>query len=296
MFNSRSYITIQDLDIRYAAIHGIFVDGYDGNVSDLTIQRNNLSYIGGCYQSGTTREGDGINLYDRTSNVIIQYNTLDNVYDGAIVLEGAQDNCFHVGISVHHNIVTNSEYGAEIYHTGTNSGLTNIFVYNNTFYNNGGGWSHAQRPDPRGTGLMMWNSTNGGLSNCFFRNNIVHTSANQHIDVYDPTNDLAGWTIDYNDWYPDGAVAFLRYTTATNSAGWETATSQDAHSIVADPKLVSTSDFHLQSTSPAINAGVNVGLTQDFDGNPISGLPDIGAFEFMQKPATPQHLRFVQYQ
>jgi len=40
------------------------------------------------------------------------------------------------------------------------------------------------------------------------------------------------------------------------------------------------SDYRLTASSPAINAGVDVGLTTDFLGNPIKGLPDIGAYEF----------------
>jgi hypothetical protein len=39
-------------------------------------------------------------------------------------------------------------------------------------------------------------------------------------------------------------------------------------------------DFALQSTSPAINKGANVGLSTDYTGNPISGIPDIGAYEY----------------
>jgi hypothetical protein len=36
----------------------------------------------------------------------------------------------------------------------------------------------------------------------------------------------------------------------------------------------------LQAGSPAIDAGVDVGLTKDFEGNPIVGTPDIGAYEY----------------
>ena len=35
----------------------------------------------------------------------------------------------------------------------------------------------------------------------------------------------------------------------------------------------------MQSLSPAINNGTNIGLTSDFLGNPIISLPDIGAYE-----------------
>ena len=47
-----------------------------------------------------------------------------------------------------------------------------------------------------------------------------------------------------------------------------------------DPLFVSAEDYRLQSTSPCINTGVSVSLTADFDGNPIYGLPDIGAYEY----------------
>jgi hypothetical protein len=63
-----------------------------------------------------------------------------------------------------------------------------------------------------------------------------------------------------------------------------------AHSRVALPLFVDpvTGDLHLRSTSPAIDAGVFVGLTSDFDGLsvPVDGngdgvaAPDIGAFEY----------------
>ncbi len=42
------------------------------------------------------------------------------------------------------------------------------------------------------------------------------------------------------------------------------------------------SDYHLQSSSPATNAGTNVGLTSDYEGDavPIGLAPDIGAYEY----------------
>jgi hypothetical protein len=40
-----------------------------------------------------------------------------------------------------------------------------------------------------------------------------------------------------------------------------------------------SSDWKLSASSPVINKGANVGLTSDFSGNPLVGLPDMGAFE-----------------
>jgi hypothetical protein len=51
-----------------------------------------------------------------------------------------------------------------------------------------------------------------------------------------------------------------------------------------DPKFVDLAnyDFHLLPSSPAINAGLNLGYPLDFDLNPVpsNNIPDLGAFEY----------------
>ncbi len=49
----------------------------------------------------------------------------------------------------------------------------------------------------------------------------------------------------------------------------------------ANPLLVDIpgGDYSLQAGSPAINGGVNLGLTEDFLGNPVDATPDRGAFQ-----------------
>jgi hypothetical protein len=66
----------------------------------------------------------------------------------------------------------------------------------------------------------------------------------------------------------------------TNAAG--------INDIIADPLFANKSnkDFRIQSTNTAINKGVNVGLTTDFLGNLIAGLPDMGAYEYNSSNTT----------
>jgi hypothetical protein len=75
-------------------------------------------------------------------------------------------------------------------------------------------------------------------------------------------------------------------TVYTTESTWEAASSETG-SVWSNPLFVSTvtPDFSLQAGSPAINAGVDVGLTTDYVGNAIVGLPDIGAYEDQSSPA-----------
>ena len=52
------------------------------------------------------------------------------------------------------------------------------------------------------------------------------------------------------------------------------------NSITSNPLFVSVAqkDFHLLSSSPAIGAGIDVGLSADFEGNTYSNPPNIGCY------------------
>ncbi len=66
----------------------------------------------------------------------------------------------------------------------------------------------------------------------------------------------------------EDAVAWL-IANGTTSDGGVTYTATFADSL----------NLHLQAGSPAVNKGVNVGLTTDFEGTEIKGSPEIGAYE-----------------
>ena len=71
-------------------------------------------------------------------------------------------------------------------------------------------------------------------------------------------------TEDYNNAYG--------YATASGLTG--------TNSITTNPLFTSSSDYTLTYLSSAIDAGTDVGFTQDFLGNSIYGTPDIGAYEY----------------
>jgi hypothetical protein len=77
-----------------------------------------------------------------------------------------------------------------------------------------------------------------------------------------------------------GFIGWGHGVTKATYALFDTAYGSATSSLTSDPLFVNpTTDFHLQPSSPAINAGVDVGLTGDYEGKPIRGVPDIGAYE-----------------
>jgi hypothetical protein len=112
-------------------------------------------------------------------------------------------------------------------------------------------------------------------------NNVFHTavdtpggSTRAYISV-GQADDINGFTIDNNSYYPDRANAFIISSTGYNFATWKAATGKCAHSVASDPLFVNAPgrDFHLQSGSSCIGAGMVVaGVAQQ------GAKPNIGAY------------------
>jgi hypothetical protein len=140
-------------------------------------------------------------------------------------------------------------------------------IYNSVFYNNG---------DTSGTvndGLVL--ASTGVWT---VKNNIIYNNYTLEVDYRSGTI-----TSEYNLIYHSaGGTPYKWAATGYNWANYLTNSSQDAHSLNSDPLFVSATDFRLQAGSPAINAGVSVGLTSDYGGGtvPKGSAPDIGAYEF----------------
>lgn len=120
---------------------------------------------------------------------------------------------------------------------------------------------------------------------CVIKNNIVVTDGGVPC-IWAEADSSTGLVADYNLYYlTSGASPFYAKIGATTYEGangftnWQSA-GYDVHGIAgSSPLFISSTDYHLKSGSPAINAGVDVGLTIDYDGKPIAGKPDIGAYE-----------------
>jgi hypothetical protein len=254
-----------------------------------TVQ-NNESYNN---LSGDANDGGDFDIDFYNNNNIVQYNYGHDSVGYCVSVFGSASSVDNNSI-IRYNVCSNNDQWAanaaqgEIFLNTWNGGALNgVQIYNNTIYFN---------PAAPTSVLNTMGGTYTGSSPVFFENNIIYSAVPGMIAT------TSAFKLDYNIyWTTAGASPQWTWngTTYTSLADYQAASSQDAHSIVADPMLntptshstgMPTSAFTLETGSPAIGAGTNVcsGISQctmgsqDFFGNPLPANDagyNIGAYQ-----------------
>lgn len=161
-----------------------------------------------------------------------------------------------------------SNYPIWIEGYGSNSNITvdNFNIYNNSIQG-------VNNSNKALTGIQ-WDVA-GKFSNIFVQNNIITNCRNAAITFHSNLSGatLTNVTVNNN----------LYYNNATNAAAYNMTVSNkvENNNIVGNPLFVSSTDYHLQASSPAVNKGINVGLPY------YGSAPDIGAYESKYLDTTP---------
>jgi len=277
--SGKSYIQFRNLDVRYAGNPGIFID----RANNIIVEYCDISWIGGWWAYSNVRQGNGIQMWlegSSTHNITVRYNKVDQCYDAGISPQGTNA---HVATNIlmYYNIVTNCHYSYETWLSATHT-QNNVHFLNNTCLNSGYSWSANQRPDlDNDSHVMIWTSS-GTATNCTIKNNIFFRSRERGmlIGFVSPLP----FILDNNLFFDIDTIAENNLTSAYHLtlSAWQTASTRDASSLYSNPLFRSPIDYHLQAGSPAIDAGTDVGLSEDYDGNvvPFNSIPDIGAYEY----------------
>jgi hypothetical protein len=204
-----------------------------------------------------------------------------------------------------------------------------IEAYNNVIVNTGTG------PSPQGGdsgdysciyfAYITNNGSNGGGTAEIYNNTLVNCGS--YVGPYNAwgafviAGAYTGLVVDIrntiaslasNEAYISSNGASSTYVTGTNNiwyGGQGSAPSYTSNNLTSNPQLVSATNFHLQSTSPAIGAGLAItsantyngyapwqgGSATDHDGLIRPSPPSIGAYEYAgvaggQPPAAPTNL------
>jgi uncharacterized repeat protein (TIGR02059 family) len=219
---------------------------------------------------------EGISCEGNQSDIIIRNNNFTNFSFPVLLTQNGTRTIQN--IYIYYNIFKtvaakgSSGYaGVGIYNTSTTAITDGIYILNNVFYN-------GTTPSSA-SGVEIW--IDGTCRNVFVQNNIFQGLTN--ASVWFRSGTISNVTIQNNIAYGNGnsnnpmtTVTPANYTYAT--------------AIKSNPLFVSSSDFHLQSTSPAINAGIFITtptILTDYDGVTISNPPEIGAYEYDSEITSP---------
>src|ERR1035437_2124254 len=268
---------------------GIDISGWYGATKgayaySVWIHNNTLGPTAIC----TTGLIKAIYLEIHSESVIIERNYIKNVGIGVYITLYPSDLgtvCSVTDINIRYNIFNNIGVGDAVgsggwgisfnYDSGNMPNKVNNFnVYNNVIIGHIGASSTywgIQVPDV------------GTVTNVSIRNNIVENFNDSPVHGAGGSQISVDYlSIEKNIFYNNGNSNAPHYSSLipTNN------TTQN--NLTSDPLFVSSSDFHLQSGSPAIGKGLAItGLTTDYAGNAVKNPPCIGAYENGSAAATP---------
>jgi hypothetical protein len=265
-----SYINL--LNASYVVIQGFVITrGYKEGIHSndaahhITLRGNRFEYIAN--RITATRLGlDGMYTNVNCHDFLIDGNTFhdigrtnDSQLDHGLYLHGAN-------FTITNNIFYNIQHGWAIQAA---DGLTNVLIANNTF----------AFPGPnKSSHIMLWRRQSG----ITIRNNIFYNSVPAAIASYAISrwaSLVSNCSIDHNVVY--GAHDVLPHLNGCTLNG---------NRLGSAPHFVGSSsppyDFHLQPTSSAIQAGIQIpGVGMDFDGirRPHGSTSDAGAYQYSRE-------------
>lgn len=245
-----------------------------GKINGAIIENNTL-YGPVYFNPSLTSSGCHGIFYSQNQNGILRNNTIYGAGYG-FVIKGTGDTWSSGGVS-YNKVINSSSSGTAI----RIKGAIAVPVYNNTIYSD----STLTNPLIYVTNYDFGSGSGGAI----VKNNILACVNCMGISV--DADSEPNFISDYNLFYRSTGtnIGTVNTTTYTNFSDWQTA-GYDLHGINADPMFMDfdSDDFRLQRVSSAINAGVDLGLTNDIVNTsiPQGGGPDMGAYEYIPLTVT----------
>ena len=222
----------------------------------------------------SVNEAHAVSFERQTSGGVYIYNNLMKNCHSAITLSNPADGVTE-DIYIYYNIIYNigvtaskTEDGGIILGRLSDAytiAYDNINIFNNVIIDDSEGLPNY--------GIRLRGGTGITFDNVNIKNNIIK-DITTGIGAGISMEDVTCGTLHIENNCINGCTADILKNNCTIT------TDVTQNNITTDPLFVSASDFHLQSTSPCINAGIDVGLTTDYDGQPVGNPPEIGAYEY----------------
>ncbi|WP_162525312.1 right-handed parallel beta-helix repeat-containing protein [Rariglobus hedericola] len=215
----------------------------------------------------------GIAFY--TKNTVVEYNYIEDA--GSNDALRSWENLGQENNTIRYNVVNRClgsgiTIGAYVTSPAVAPPQANIHVYNNVFYDTLYGANFRVLMSGSFRNNIIWSSTGTMARRMRFTGPIGTGPGQTFVSDNNIVEDQA--TGDFAEWMGTDHATITAYRTASG---------QDTNTVTTNPLWVNAAggNFHLQTASPAIDAGASFGSLVDFDGNPVpsGGATDIGAHE-----------------
>ena len=133
--------------------------GAQGSASTVRIENNEFAELGGAQLGGTTRYGNGVEVWIDSADVLVSGNVIHDVYDSAMTAQGGPTSSTGTwwNIAFRNNLIYLCNQSVEFWSDGVpgrDRGFVDCRVECNTCLYAGYGWSSTVRPD-RDTGVHL---------------------------------------------------------------------------------------------------------------------------------------------
>lgn len=281
------------------------------NSKQNTLEKNEIDGIGRDIYRGNAATAPRGQLYhaaiivDSATDTTIGQNHIHDVYRSGILVFTATGDATHTAIGNnvidHVGKITSVDFFNSAIYLNTRYGLINgTTVYNNTITSSRFKADTVNREAAvfiRVQGKSVMGAL-GKLNGVSIMNNVIAGNDGNYMLSFHADNEatISGLAIDHNlyarsdataggvYWNQDGTEKIYKANQMFGSpSSYSVEKNQDSHALAGDPLFLNANqaNYALQSGSPAIDAGANVGLTVDYLGNPrpVGDGTDMGAYE-----------------
>lgn len=241
-----SDVTVDNLRIKYYGRFGFDMCGCDNSI----ITNCEIGFIGGAIQTGTTRLGNGIQVWNGVTNHRVENCWIYQIYDAALTFQG--NNSFsashmsdiYKNITYRNNLLEYSTYSFEFWHGNSEPSVSYATIENFICTNNisrfaGYGWG-KQRADHTGNHICVFDRSFPNAKNNYITENIFDLADSFIVKWgFKSGADMSGFNMANNSYFHgenrfNDAMRFGSQVTATNLGTLQSAIAM----FEANPKSV----------------------------------------------------------
>jgi hypothetical protein len=235
-------------------------------------------------------DGGGVEFFEEGDSVkgnVVKYNTFyecEGTFEFGSNTDGIANNPHSDNVIAYNKFINNNTI---VYIN--NSGGYKTKVTNLQFYNNVVVQSVPNRNPAGSSGIQFSMATSDATAGIIvLKNNIIQVSNGLELTR---SGQLSGANLTHtNNIYKLSGGTVTNFTLGAT----EIATSGIIWANTSDANPLNW-DYRLTSTSPAINSGVNIGLTRDFGGNTVGSIPSMGIYQYNGVAPTPCTFTYGQW-